>query len=117
MHFTKTWANAGAEDDAGLLPEETFGGCFVLQTDDGKPKDTTGAGDCFRGSFVAAHYGEGRTVAESMRWAAAAGSLAVEWEGAMPSMPTRSAIENRANNKIKTTEEFAPQAGSEPPAK
>merc|ERR1719188_2552218 len=89
IHFGQKWENAGTEDDNGLLPEETLGGCFVLQTEDGKPKDTTGAGDCFRGSYVAAHYGEGKSVSEALKWAAAASSLAVEVQGAMPSMPAR----------------------------
>lgn len=60
-----------------------------------KPLDTCGAGDCFRGAFVGARYGEGRGAMEAMEWAAAAGSLAVEVEGAMPSMPTRAQISER----------------------
>lgn len=74
---------------------ETHVGCFALQTPDGKPRDTCGAGDCYRGSYVGARYGEGRTVEDSMRWAAAAAACSVEVEGAMPSMPPRSAIAAR----------------------
>lgn len=88
MHFGSDWVK-GSEDS------ECHVGRYSLTTSDGKPKDTTGAGDCYRGSYVAARYGEGRSLAEAMRWAAAAGSLSVEVEGAMPSMPTRKAIETR----------------------
>ena len=48
------------------------------------------------GRYVAARYGEGKSVREAMVWAAAAGSLAVEVEGAMVAMPTREAIARRA---------------------
>lgn len=83
-------------------------GRYALSTSNGKPKDTTGAGDCYRGSYVAARYGEGKAVAEAMRWAAAAGSLSVEVEGAMPSMPTRKAIESRVKQAmLPPTAEFA----------
>ena len=67
-------------------------GCYRLATPDGRPVDTTGAGDCFRGSYVAARYGEGKEVLEALRWAAAASSLACEVNGAMPSMPSRDKI-------------------------
>lgn len=77
---------------------ETAMGVFRLQTADGKPADTTGAGDCFRGSFVAARYGLGLEIPQALRWAAAAGSLAVEVPGAMPSMPTRVQIEERCSS-------------------
>ena len=79
-------------------------GRFALSTVNGKPVDTTGAGDCYRGSYVAARYGEGKTVARAMRWAAAAGSLAVEIEGAMPAMPTRRQIEKRARERVDLTD-------------
>lgn len=75
-------------------------GCFPLETADGKPKDTTGAGDCYRGSFVAARYGEGRSTEEAMRWAAAAAALSVEVEGAMPSMPPRDKILERFSQAV-----------------
>lgn len=100
MHFGSAWVNDGAKDSDGLLPHETRMGRFALSTSDGKPKDTTGAGDCYRGSFVAARYGEGKSVKDAMRWAAAAGSLAVEVEGAMPSMPFRNQIKARAAGEV-----------------
>lgn len=94
IHFGAAWSPAKA-------PEfETRMGSFDLKTADGKPKDTTGAGDCFRGSFVAAHYGQGMPVEAAMRWASAAGSLAVEIEGAMPSMPPKEKIASRAEGKV-----------------
>ena len=51
---------ANAARGGGLLAHETRMGCFDIVG--GKPTDTTGAGDCFRGSYVAARYGEGRSV-------------------------------------------------------
>jgi len=100
MHFGAEWV-ADAEPGAdGLLPHELRMGFFGLATPDARPLDTTGAGDCFRGSYVAARYGEGKSVVDAMRWAAAAGSLAVEVEGAMPSMPSRERIEARAASEL-----------------
>jgi len=96
MYFAKAWSNSGDADASGLLAHECQMGCFELATADGKPKDTCGAGDCFRGSFVSARFAEGKSLEEAMRWSAAAGSLSVEQEGALTSMPTRSEIEARA---------------------
>ena len=75
-------------------------GCYRLATPDGRPVDTTGAGDCFRGSYVAARYGEGKEVLEALRWAAAASSLACEVNGAMPSMPSRDQILARVQEPL-----------------
>ena len=58
-------------------------------------KDTTGAGDCFRGSFAAARYTMNFDILSALRWASAAASLCVEVSGAMPSMPSRTSIEHR----------------------
>ena len=88
IHFGPEWSAA----DGAAGAHETRVGYFALSTPDGKPKDTTGAGDCFRGSYVAARYADGKGVAESLRWAAAAASLACEVEGAMVSMPDRASI-------------------------
>lgn len=98
VHFGAAWSA-----DSCMLEgctHEVHVGCFPLSTPNAKPKDTTGAGDCFRGSYVGARYGERRSVRESMRWAAAAGSLAVETEGAMVSMPTHEAIAERLTQPI-----------------
>jgi sugar phosphate isomerase/epimerase len=54
--------------------------------------DATAAGDAFRGA-VAVALAEGRTDAEAMRFAAAAGALAVTKLGAMPSLPSRQEID------------------------
>jgi len=94
-HFGANWTNDGKEDILGLLPHETQVGSFKLESADSKPVDTTGAGDCFRGSYVAARYGQNKEIDEAMKWASAAGSLSVEIQGAMPSMPKRSAISRR----------------------
>eukprot|EP00930_Biecheleria_cincta_P071883 TRINITY_DN59335_c0_g1_i1.p1 TRINITY_DN59335_c0_g1~~TRINITY_DN59335_c0_g1_i1.p1 ORF type:complete len:519 (-),score=98.41 TRINITY_DN59335_c0_g1_i1:17-1519(-) len=100
MHFGSQWANSGSEDLMGLLPHETQMGVFRLETSDGRPKDTTGAGDCFRGSYVAARYGEGESLQQAMKWATAASSLSVEVHGAMPSMPDRKKIQARVAKDI-----------------
>ena len=55
--FATGWQALGG-GEGGL---ECRMGVFPLETEDGKPKDTTGAGDCFRGSFVGARYAEGET--------------------------------------------------------
>lgn len=54
--------------------------------------DTTAAGDAFSGA-LGAYLSEGRTLAEAVRFANAAGALAVTREGAQPAMPWRGEIE------------------------
>jgi len=100
MHFAKGWKQGVPEDADGLLPYECYVGAFKLGTPDGRAVDTTGAGDSFRGSYVAAHYGEGKSVKDAMMWGSAAGSLAVEVQGAMPSMPSREAISRRMSSEM-----------------
>ena len=56
--------------------------------------DTTGAGDTFAG-VLAASLAQGRTMPDALRRAVAAGALAVEGHGAVPSIPTRSAVDAR----------------------
>lgn len=56
--------------------------------------DTTAAGDAFAGA-LGVRLGEGATLAEAVRFAAAAGALAVTRHGAQPSLPARSAIERQ----------------------
>jgi len=56
------------------------------------PVDTTAAGDAFLGGLAVA-LGEGRGLAEAVRWGNAAGALATTRMGAQPSLPTRSALE------------------------
>lgn len=84
----------------GADGSETSMGRFKLSTADGKPRDTCGAGDCYRGSFVGARYGEGKSISDAMRWAAAASACSVEVEGAMPSMPPRAKIEERCRQEM-----------------
>ena len=55
--------------------------------------DPTGAGDAFCGALGVA-LAEGRPLIEAVRFANAAGALAVQTPGAQPSMPTRNAIES-----------------------
>ena len=94
MHFGSAWSGDAA------AAHETRMGRFELATADGRPRDTTGAGDCYRGSFVAKRYGEGASVEEAMRWAAAAAACSVEAEGALTSMPAREDIEARAATSL-----------------
>lgn len=55
-------------------------------------QDTTGAGDAFTG-FLAAHLATGAPTATGLARAVAAGSLAVRTRGAVPSLPTRRAVD------------------------
>ncbi|MCQ3809315.1 MAG: ribokinase [Acidimicrobiia bacterium] len=55
--------------------------------------DPTGAGDAFCGALGVA-LAEGLALIEAVRFANAAGALAVATPGAQPSMPTRSAVES-----------------------
>jgi ribokinase len=50
--------------------------------------DTTGAGDTFRAAFAVSLL-DGRSIAESMRFAACAAALCIQKKGALPSLPTR----------------------------
>ncbi len=60
--------------------------------------DTTAAGDAFVGGFAVA-LAEGRGPAEAVRFANAAGALAVTKLGAQPSLPTRSEVEAFLRNR------------------
>ena len=57
-----------------------------------KAVDTTAAGDCFLGYYAAA-LSEGLPYAQALRLAAAASALAVQKQGAAPSIPMRSEVE------------------------
>ena len=56
-----------------------------------KVVDTTGAGDCFTAAYGVALL-EGKTGADALRFASAAGSICVRRRGAMPSMPNREEV-------------------------
>jgi ribokinase len=60
--------------------------------------DTTAAGDAFVGGF-AVGLAEGQDLAEAVRFANAAGALAVTKLGAQPSLPTRSEVEAFLRNR------------------
>ena len=55
--------------------------------------DTVGAGDAFAGA-LAASLAEGHELTTALRYAAAAGALATTQAGAVPSLPTRAAVEH-----------------------
>lgn len=73
----------GERGAIGFIPEKT------LRVEGRKVNtvDTTGAGDCFVGSF-AARISTGSSITESISFANAAASICVTREGAGPSMPT-----------------------------
>mmetsp|Transcript_27986 Transcript_27986/g.41272 ORF Transcript_27986/g.41272 Transcript_27986/m.41272 type:complete len:847 (-) Transcript_27986:106-2646(-) len=55
--------------------------------------DETGAGDCYRAAFAVALSEKNKTLRECMKFASAAGALAVTKEGAVPSVPSRAEVE------------------------
>lgn len=61
------------------------------------PADPTGAGDCFAAAFLV-RLAETDSLAEAMRFALAAGALAVEAPG-LAAIPSRTAIEERLNRE------------------
>ena len=54
--------------------------------------DTTGAGDCFTAAFAVAML-EGKSDEAAMAWASKAAALCIQTSGAIPSMPTRAAMD------------------------
>ena len=58
-----------------------------------QPVDTVAAGDAFNGALAAA-LAEGRDLDTALRWAMAAGALAVTRPGALDSMPHREDVQN-----------------------
>jgi len=62
------------------------------QVPGGKVLDETGAGDSFRAAFAVA-FVEGRTPEECLRFASAAGAVAVSRTGAVPSLPRKDEAE------------------------
>jgi ribokinase len=66
-----------------------------------RPVDTTAAGDGFAGAFAVA-LADGVPAAEALRWGNAEGALAVTREGAQPSLPTRSEVEEFMMNRQQT---------------
>lgn len=60
--------------------------------------DATGAGDTFCGALAAA-VAEGQELDAALEFAVVAASLSVEHPGAVPSIPFRSDIEHRVNNR------------------
>ena len=78
---------------------------FVLRQPAMKAKpvvDTTGAGDCFTAAFAVALLAASDRLdgdpesahAEAMKFAAAAATICVQRQGAMPSMPSRQEVEH-----------------------
>lgn len=63
------------------------------------PVDTTGAGDAFCGAMAAA-LASGTAPNDAVRLASAAGALATTTPGAVPSLPTRTAIDELLNRHL-----------------
>ncbi len=59
-----------------------------------KAVDTVAAGDCFNGCLATA-LAEGKEVSEAIRFASAAAAISVTRQGAQPSLPFRTEIENK----------------------
>jgi ribokinase len=59
--------------------------------------DTTGAGDCFTGVF-ATYLAEGKDILEAIKYANVASSISVTRPGAVPSLPTKSEIDEKMKN-------------------
>ena len=100
---------SGASDVVIKLGAE---GCAVF-TADGETRvpgfvveavDTTGAGDCFAGGFLAA-LSEGRSYAEAARFANAVGALCVEKLGAINGIRTRAETEEWLRERMAAAEE------------
>ena len=70
----------------------TTGGVQAMRAFEVKAVDTVGAGDCYCG-VLAASVAQGLEMEKAMRRASAAAALSTTRQGAQPSMPTRSEIE------------------------
>jgi ribokinase len=82
----------------------------------GRMIDETGAGDAFRAAFAVALV-EGRSPADSLRLAAAAGALAVSVKGAEPSLPSRTDVETLASSgQCEANVKAMPPTPAKPPA-
>lgn len=64
----------------------------ALPTPGGVVVDATAAGDAFRAAFAVA-FSEGKPLQECLRFASAAGAVAVSRMGAVPSLPSRAEVE------------------------
>lgn len=69
----------------------TGGVAHIVRSAEVAAVDTVGAGDAVNGAIAAA-LSEGRPFGTAVRWAAAAGAIAVTKAGAQPAMPTREAM-------------------------
>ncbi|MDE9450143.1 ribokinase [Aliiroseovarius sp. Z3] len=82
-----TRGSNGAEWRVGATGERISVDAFTVD-----PVDTTGAGDCFIGNTVAA-LDQGMTIADAMRFGAAASAIQVTRHGTADAMPSRAEVE------------------------
>lgn len=92
-------ALVGLGAGCAIVTRGSEGSAWATEHDNGwcpaftaKAIDTVAAGDAFCGALAAA-LAEGRQFDEALRWASAAGALATTVVGAVPSLPTREAVE------------------------
>jgi len=76
----------------GALVVERAAGAILVPAFEVDPVDTTAAGDTFNGALAVA-LGEGRSLVEAARFAAAAAAISITRLGAQPSAPNRGEIE------------------------
>ncbi len=85
-------AASPSSDASDRQPTVLRQGCCPIPGE-GSMVDETGAGDCFRAAFTVALV-EGKPLPECLRFAAAAGAVAVSREGAVPAIPSRQDLED-----------------------
>lgn len=78
--------------ERGALALDQFGGAWHVSAAPVKVVDTTAAGDAFSAALAIA-LAEGKDLVAATQFACAAGAVAVGREGAQPSMPTRSEVD------------------------
>lgn len=76
----------------GAVAMDRDGACRRVPARCVEAVDSTAAGDAFAGALAVA-IGEGRAMADAVRFACAAGTLAASAFGAQPAMPERAAVE------------------------
>lgn len=82
----------------GSLIEASVGGAWEIPAYQTKAIDPTGAGDAYRGAFLAA-YLQGKKIHECGAFASATASFVVEKHGCQTNIPTTKQVEERMNER------------------